>query len=151
MRSLRGHRFANLSPRERVVVIRVTRGLLLKEIASELDISVYTVATHLARARRKLSQGSRWKLSVCVCGTLPSFRELLRPRTLTGLGPQDLQLGQLLLAGLSNAEIARRRGTNARQVANHVARLLRKIGARGRTALISRAARVAKSGLTPGQ
>lgn len=45
---------------------------------------------------------------------------------------------QLVVAGKSNAEIAEARGTSARTVANQVASLLRKLGARSRYDLIGR-------------
>jgi len=45
---------ANLSPREREVMLRLVAGQRLKEIALELDVSVKTVATHRQRLLRRL-------------------------------------------------------------------------------------------------
>ena len=43
-----------LSPREREVMDKLLRGIRLKQIAADLDISVKTVTTHRARLLRKL-------------------------------------------------------------------------------------------------
>jgi DNA-binding CsgD family transcriptional regulator len=50
---------ASLSPREREIVRLVARGLPNKSIAQALDISLWTVATHLRRIFAKLSVGTR--------------------------------------------------------------------------------------------
>lgn len=44
----------------------------------------------------------------------------------------------LVLEGLSNADIARRRNTSARTVANQVASILRKLAAKNRSELVHR-------------
>jgi DNA-binding NarL/FixJ family response regulator len=49
----------NLSPREREVLNLVAAGLLYKEIAGQLDISVNTVRTHIIKIREKLHVRSR--------------------------------------------------------------------------------------------
>jgi len=49
----------NLSPREKEIVRLVTRGASNKEIARILDISPYTVATHLRRVFAKLKVCTR--------------------------------------------------------------------------------------------
>ena len=54
------------------------------------------------------------------------------------LAPGEREVLRLLLAGLSNSEIAAARGTSARTVANQVASLLKKLGARSRYELIGR-------------
>jgi two-component system, NarL family, nitrate/nitrite response regulator NarL len=48
-----------LSPREQEVVRLVTKGLSNKAIATTLDISVWTVSTHLRRVYTKLGVNSR--------------------------------------------------------------------------------------------
>lgn len=50
---------ASLSPREREIVRLVARGLPNKSIAQVLDISLWTVATHLRRIFAKLNVGTR--------------------------------------------------------------------------------------------
>ena len=48
-----------LSPREREIVRLIAKGLPTKAIAASLDISLWTVATHLRRIFIKLSVNSR--------------------------------------------------------------------------------------------
>ena len=43
-----------LSPREREIVVCVVKGLSNKEIAEELNLSIYTVITHRKNIARKL-------------------------------------------------------------------------------------------------
>lgn len=50
---------AHLSPREEEIVRLITKGLSNKEVAAVLDISPWTVATHLRRIFNKLDVGSR--------------------------------------------------------------------------------------------
>lgn len=54
------------------------------------------------------------------------------------LAPGEREVLRLLLAGHSNIEIATARGTSARTIANQVASLLKKLGARSRFELIGR-------------
>ena len=51
-------RFAGLSPREREVMALVTRGLMNKQVASELGLSEITVKIHRGQAMRKMEAGS---------------------------------------------------------------------------------------------
>jgi FixJ family two-component response regulator len=51
-------RYASLSPREREVMVRVTSGLLNKQVAEDLGISVTTVKAHRGRVMRKMSARS---------------------------------------------------------------------------------------------
>lgn len=60
------------------------------------------------------------------------------------LAPGEREVLRLLLAGLSNTEIASARGTSVRTIANQVASLLKKLGARSRFELIGRMAAAAK-------
>jgi DNA-binding NarL/FixJ family response regulator len=52
-----------LSPREQEVVRLVTKGLSNKAIAAVLDISYWTVSTHLRRIYNKLDVGSRAEMT----------------------------------------------------------------------------------------
>lgn len=54
------------------------------------------------------------------------------------LAPGEREVLRLLLAGHSNIEIATARGTSVRTIANQVASLLKKLGARSRFELIGR-------------
>jgi DNA-binding CsgD family transcriptional regulator len=55
------------------------------------------------------------------------------------LTPAERQVALAALAGLSNAEIARMRGSSPRTVANQLATLFRKLGVRSRAELAARA------------
>ncbi|HVH45133.1 MAG TPA: helix-turn-helix transcriptional regulator [Labilithrix sp.] len=59
----------------------------------------------------------------------------------TPLAPGEREVLQLVLDGYSNTEIAAVRGTSVRTIANQVASLLKKLGARSRYELIGRLAR----------
>ena len=55
----RGKPQVHLSPREETVLNCLARGLTYREIASELDISIETIRTHLRRTYEKLQVQSR--------------------------------------------------------------------------------------------
>jgi DNA-binding CsgD family transcriptional regulator len=57
--ALNGKASISLSPREREIVRLVAKGLPDKSIADVLDISLWTVATHLRRVFAKLGVGTR--------------------------------------------------------------------------------------------
>lgn len=129
----------SLSERELAVTRRALAGLALKTIASELEISPNTAATYLMRARHKLRQTSRWKLTAVLSGPLPTLGDLATASPFAVLSPSDRRLAEHLLAGLSNAEIACQNGTSAKVAARRVARLLRKLGVTNRLDLFSMA------------
>jgi DNA-binding CsgD family transcriptional regulator len=58
----------SLSPREREIVRLVAKGLPNKSIADVLDISLWTVATHLRRVFAKLGVGTRAEMIARVIG-----------------------------------------------------------------------------------
>ena len=51
-------RFANLSPREREVMVQVAKGRLSKQIAGDLGIAQATVKVHRSNAMRKINARS---------------------------------------------------------------------------------------------
>lgn len=55
-------RFETLTPRERAVVVAVTRGLSNDEIAAEMFVSPFTVKTHANRAMTKVEARDRAQL-----------------------------------------------------------------------------------------
>jgi DNA-binding NarL/FixJ family response regulator len=57
---------ALLTRREEEVAALVARGLTNRQVATELSISDYTVANHVARILRKLGLGSRSQLTAWV-------------------------------------------------------------------------------------
>jgi DNA-binding CsgD family transcriptional regulator len=58
-----------LSPREREIARMVAQGYANKTIASVLDISSWTVASHLRRIFVKLQVSSRAAMAMCLLGT----------------------------------------------------------------------------------
>jgi DNA-binding CsgD family transcriptional regulator len=63
-----GRACISLSPREREIVRLVAKGLPNKAIAEVLDISLWTVATHLRRIFAKLGVGTRAEMIARVIG-----------------------------------------------------------------------------------
>ena len=79
-----------LSPREQEIARMVAQGFANKTIASVLDISTWTVASHLRRIYVKLQFSSRAALATCLSGSAPSDLTLVRDK-----GPADLPLPSL--------------------------------------------------------
>ena len=129
-----------LSPRELAVASSVVAGLALKTIAAQLDISVQATSTYLTRARRKLGQPSRWKMVALLCGPLCPLRELAGDRA-GELTPAEVDLGERLLRGLSNAEIAHGASITNKLAGRWVSRLFRKLGIATRSELFDLAGR----------
>jgi DNA-binding NarL/FixJ family response regulator len=123
-----------LSPRELAVASSVVAGLALKTIASQLDISVQATSTYLTRARRKFGQPSRWKMVALLRGPFRALRELASDRA-GELTPAELDLGELLLRGLSNAEIAQAANISNKLAGRRMSRLFRKLQIATRTDL----------------
>ena len=115
-----------LSPRELAVASSVVAGLALKTIAARLDISLQATSTYLTRAKRKLGQPSRWTMVALLRRPLRAFRELASDRA-GELTPAEVDLGELLLRGQSNAEIARAANINNKLAGRRVSRLFRKL------------------------
>jgi DNA-binding CsgD family transcriptional regulator len=59
---------------------------------------------------------------------------------LASLRPAEREIAELLVAGCSNAEIAQRRGTSPRTVANQIARIFETLGVSSRVQLARRLA-----------
>ncbi len=130
-----------LSARELAVARLAVRGVPLKCIGAELGISVFTAATYLARVRRKVGQKSRWKLAASLSLRLPTFSELLDGRQVQRLDGAAIRIGDALLAGCSNKEIAAREMISPAVAARRVACVLRALGVRTRADLISLASK----------
>jgi DNA-binding NarL/FixJ family response regulator len=64
------------------------------------------------------------------------------PALPNSLSEAERDVAVAVLEGLSNTEIATARGTSARTVANQMASLLRKLGARSRTEAVAALARL---------
>lgn len=121
---------ALLTPREREIVERVAMGLSNKSVAYELGVCESTVATHLARAMRKLGV---------------TRREALVPRpqasaTLSHLTAAEREVVALVLSGKTDRAIAKARGTSPRTVANQLRSVFRKLDVSSRCELLHRLA-----------
>ena len=55
-----------LSPRESQVLLKMKDGLMMKQIAYDLNLSPMTVSTYKRRILEKLKIGSEWELAVYV-------------------------------------------------------------------------------------
>lgn len=139
-----------LTARERAIVELVLTGASNKEIGYTLGLGTGTVASYLREGMAKLGFEKRVDLM-----RLASLGDATAPRATTG----DSELGVLVLErekrgeqlplttaeravatlaveGLSNAEIATRRGSSERTVANQLARIYEKLGIGSRAELV---------------
>ncbi len=66
---------------------------------------------------------------------------LVEHAELDALTPAEREVTAMVLGGASNAEVARRRATSRRTVANQLASVYRKLGVTGRRELIARTLR----------
>jgi DNA-binding CsgD family transcriptional regulator len=143
-----------LSLRERQVAAYAGLGRSAKEIAYLLGAPAASVENSLRRAQTKLGLRSRVELTqffapqslraqiaeisvdndTLLIGSTPRLEET----KLAGLSAAERQVLVLLIAGSTNRDIAMRRGTSARTVANQVQAIFRKYGARSRSELIAR-------------
>jgi len=148
-----------LSPSERGVLAYVALGHSDKFIAYELGITRSTVSNHVVSIRRKLGLRTRveiirlaqafgpsadappsnvasWLHQFEFCGeSLAALTTNSNPGVLSMLSNTEREITAYILEGLSNAQIATRRGTSVRTVANQVARIFEKRGVRCRAEL----------------
>src|SRR3984957_12217650 len=142
-----------LSLRERQVAAYAGLGRSAKEIAYLLGAPAASVENSLRRAQSKLGLRSRVELTqffapqslraqmaeiavgndTLLIGSTPRLEET----KLAGLSTAERQVLGLLIAGSTNRDIAMRRATSARTVANQVQAIFRKYGARSRSELIA--------------
>jgi DNA-binding NarL/FixJ family response regulator len=127
-----------LSPRELAIVEYVRDGRSLKEIAAELGISPNTASTYLCRARQKHGSSSRWRLAALLLGGPTTFATVFGPRYVE-FSSEEAALGDQLLQGLSDIEVARLLNISKISASRVIARLLKKAGVSTRTALFARA------------
>jgi DNA-binding NarL/FixJ family response regulator len=151
-----------VSALERGILEATRAGTLLKVIALELGWSQARVSRTLSGRLRKLGLHNMRELTlasvsthVCtVIGDEPvrGGRRVFGVRgscveELVVLTAAEREVTGLMLRGLSNREIAARRGRSVRTVANQVARILEKMGVPNRRALV---ARLMRAGLAEG-
>ncbi|HTV78411.1 MAG TPA: helix-turn-helix transcriptional regulator [Steroidobacteraceae bacterium] len=143
-----------LSLRERQAAAYAGLGRSAKEIAYLLGAPASSVENSLRRAQAKLGLRSRVELADFFAprslrasmaeiavgneNLLVGSTPLLDERKLVGLSPAERHVLELLIAGSTDRDIARRRATSARTVANQVQALFRKFGVRSRGALVAR-------------
>jgi DNA-binding NarL/FixJ family response regulator len=143
-----------LSMRERQVAGYAGLGRSAKEIGYLLGAPAASVENSLRRAQAKLGFSSRAELTdffaprslrahvaemaigneQLLVGSIP----LLDDTKLVGLSPAERHVLTLLIAGSTDRDIAKRRATSARTVANQVQSLFRKFGVRSRGELVAR-------------
>jgi DNA-binding NarL/FixJ family response regulator len=140
-----------LTPRERQVAEFVGLGRTTKEISYILGISAPTVSACTAHAQEKLGLrclaelaaffaqgGLRCKLAeVAVAGEklLVGAYPLVNEHLVGSLTAAEREIVVHLVSGSTNSDIARRRGSSERTVANQVQSIFRKLGARSRAEL----------------
>jgi DNA-binding NarL/FixJ family response regulator len=140
-----------LTPREEHVAQLAARGRSNHEIAYELGVDFETVSAHLKRALRKLGCSGRGNLIRLIDAAqfeltwsnhgdvIAVFVERSASKSIPrGLTTAEREVFEGVVAGKTNAEIAEERGTSVRTVANQVASVLRKSGARSRYMLMQR-------------
>jgi DNA-binding CsgD family transcriptional regulator len=132
----RAQAYRALTERESIVVDQSIQGLAGRYIAYSTGLTPARISRLLTSAATKLGFHNRLEL-VRVASTLRShgkFGLLGSPLT-----EAERDVWRLVSEGLTNAEIAKRRGTSVRTVVNQVANLFRKVGVRGRGGLVAAA------------
>jgi len=143
-----------LSPREYQIAERIGLGRSTKEIAYELGLSLSAVSMGVKSANRKLGLASRVELAsffspggirarlleMDLHGKrwLVGAHPLLSDGDLSTLSPAEREVATALVAGSTSAEVAKRRGTSARTVANQIASIFMKLGVNSRVELAAR-------------
>lgn len=127
--------FRAFTKREVEVVELAARGLTSKLCAYGLGLSSSTISITLEHAATKLGAINRLELVRIAALLAGDPRCNAADQVLTRAENEILRL---VREGLSNAEIAARRGRSIRTIANQVARLLEKTKAMSRRALLAR-------------
>lgn len=146
-----------LTQRQRQVAEFVGLGRSNKEIAYVLGLASSTVSEAVGAACRKLGLGSRVELAtffspagvrarlgevaVAAERLLVGSCPLLADEALERLTAAEQAVVALALGGSTDADIARRRGTSPRTVANQLAGVYRKLGVVSRVELAARVSR----------
>jgi DNA-binding NarL/FixJ family response regulator len=129
-------------------------GQSTKQIAYALGLAASTVGVCANSAARKLGLRSRAELAAFFSPAGPRARlaevaiagdrllvgtyPLVDLRTLAPLSDAEREIAALLIAGSTNADVAARRGTSVRTVANQVSAILRKLGVGSRSEMAAR-------------
>jgi DNA-binding CsgD family transcriptional regulator len=126
-----------LSALEEEVLAQVALGRTNKEVAYALGLGDSQVSRLLGSAARKVGVATG-REAVRLAALL--LRAKAPTPTGRPLSPAEREVAALLVEGLSDEEIAARRGTATRTASNQVASILRKTGAPGRRAFLGHAA-----------
>jgi DNA-binding CsgD family transcriptional regulator len=130
--SRRAHRALT---RQEIEIVRLAaRGLPVKLAAYGLGLSSARVSAALADAAAKLGLPSRLHLVRAASQLVDTPRARVDPAMLTNA---EREIFELVRMGLSNAEIARRRGRSVRTVANQLASILQKTNSPTRRAVLA--------------
>jgi DNA-binding CsgD family transcriptional regulator len=134
---------ARLTPRQRETFELLLAGLSAKSISDRLEISVNTAAQYTKAVLRIFGVHSRATLLACVLGG-PTLSEPCRaepepPKAAAdrNLSPRQRETLGLLLAGLSNKDIAARLGVSAHTASQYTKSLFRHFGVGSRGALLA--------------
>ncbi|MEM7412456.1 MAG: helix-turn-helix transcriptional regulator [Myxococcota bacterium] len=143
-----------LTRRERQIAELVGMGRSTKEIAYELGVSLSAVSMAVKTGCRKLGLGARTELaSFFAPGGLRARLEeaslngetllvgahpLLDEAAAEALSPAEREVTSALLAGSTSLDIASRRGTSVRTIANQIASIFEKLGVHSRVELAAR-------------
>jgi DNA-binding CsgD family transcriptional regulator len=149
-----------ITPREREVVALASRGISNKVIAYELGVTTSTVSTLISQAAAKLGLRSRAAIihafatlaagstaDVAVSNIEHDGERLavvslpISPTFPAALTSAEREVAALVVAGKSNAAIARKRGVSARTVAHQVAAAMVKLRVGSRAEMIAVLAR----------
>lgn len=129
---------ASLTAAEKRTLALVAAGRSNRDISQELGLAMSSVGTHLGNVLRKVGLEGSVECFVRRADVPRALQALPRTEELT-----DAERGVLreLLRGRANAEIASKRGTAERTVANQVQCVFRKLGVSSRRQLWALAAR----------
>lgn len=139
-----GGRESHLSPREKRIAVLAARGFSNGEIGFELQLSDSQVSTIVSCVLRRLGLRLRADLPLCYRARVSSvWRREGQPDVLCaqqdlwgaeacGLTGAERAVAVLAMQGASNAEIAERRGSSERTVANQLRSVFTKLGIQSR-------------------
>jgi DNA-binding NarL/FixJ family response regulator len=141
-----------LTPGEEACAQLAALGRSNKEIGSELGVNESTASTQVASALKKLGLGSRtllplfwrdlqgqtWAVDERDARLIACASDEQPAAALRGLTPAEREVARGLMSGLSDAEIASKRGRSRRTVTRQTETIYRKLGAHSRAEAVCR-------------